>query len=57
MPGEPIEAVEKLPQEIRSEVAGNLLELSLREICEFRTMQTDPNWSNFLYNADKHQVK
>lgn len=32
------------------------MELILREIMEFRYMQTDPNWSNFLYNAKTNQV-
>ena len=26
--------------------------LCLRELFEYRFMQTDPNWSNFLYNRD-----
>lgn len=33
-----------------------LLRLCLRELFEFRFMQTDPNWANFLYDASSHQV-
>lgn len=42
----------KLPgqQTTRNQVASDLLRLTLRELFEFRFMQTDPNWSNFLYD-------
>jgi aarF domain-containing kinase len=29
----------------------------LREIFEFRYMQTDPNWSNFLYNPETKKAR
>ncbi|OAA71590.1 abc-1 [Cordyceps fumosorosea ARSEF 2679] len=35
----------------RDWIGTQLLRLCLREITEFRFMQTDPNWTNFLYNA------
>ena len=35
----------------RDRVGARLLWLSLSELCRFRFMQTDPNWSNFLYDA------
>ncbi|CAE6541219.1 unnamed protein product [Rhizoctonia solani] len=38
------------PQKTRDQIATDILTLSLRELFEFRLMQTDPNWSNFLYN-------
>ncbi|KEP47306.1 putative ABC1-ubiquinol-cytochrome-C reductase complex assembly-like protein [Rhizoctonia solani 123E] len=38
------------PQRIRDRIATDILTLCLRELFEFRLMQTDPNWSNFLYN-------
>lgn len=28
----------------------------MHELFEFRLMQTDPNWSNFLYNAASRKV-
>lgn len=30
--------------------------LCLRELFEFRYMQTDPNWSNFFYDPQTHRV-
>jgi aarF domain-containing kinase len=40
----------ELSQAVRNSVAARLLRICLRELFEFRFMQTDPNWSNFLYN-------
>lgn len=33
-----------------------MLVLCFKELFEFRFMQTDPNWSNFLYNRETRQV-
>uniref|UniRef100_A0A2K6TSE5 Coenzyme Q8B n=1 Tax=Saimiri boliviensis boliviensis TaxID=39432 RepID=A0A2K6TSE5_SAIBB len=38
------------------QICFQLLTLCLRELFEFRFMQTDPNWANFLYDASSHQV-
>jgi aarF domain-containing kinase len=43
------ESVRALPQADRNRLAMALLRLCLREVFEFRLVQTDPNWSNFLY--------
>ena len=40
-----------MSQRERNRVGARLLWLSLAELCRFRFMQTDPNWSNFLYDA------
>lgn len=32
------------------------MKLCLNELFTFRCMQTDPNWSNFLYDASTKQV-
>ncbi|KAI0490933.1 ABC1 family-domain-containing protein [Xylaria cf. heliscus] len=40
-----------LTQTQRDWIGTQILRLCLREIVEFRFMQTDPNWTNFLYNA------
>ncbi|KAI8820848.1 molecular chaperone [Fimicolochytrium jonesii] len=40
-----------LPQHTRDSIAERVLRLCLREVFEFRFMQTDPNWSNFLYDV------
>lgn len=38
------------------QICFQLLRLCLRELFEFRFMQTDPNWANFLYDVSSHQV-
>lgn len=48
-----IDAVAEMPQEIRDRVGTRLLALTLKELYEWRFMQTDPNWGNFLYDEDK----
>ncbi|KAL8527103.1 hypothetical protein ACS0TY_005104 [Phlomoides rotata] len=48
--GIPIDKVASLDQETRNYVGKKLLELTLKELYIFRFMQTDPNWSNFLYD-------
>ncbi|XP_012083035.1 protein ABC transporter 1, mitochondrial isoform X2 [Jatropha curcas] len=48
--GIPIDKVAMLKQETRNYVGTKLLELTLMELFVFRFMQTDPNWSNFLYD-------
>lgn len=48
--------METYPQEIRDDVAKKLLRLTLRELFEFRFMQTDPNWGNFLYDPESGRL-
>ncbi|KAJ4727952.1 protein ABC transporter 1, mitochondrial [Melia azedarach] len=48
--GIPIDKVAQLNQETRNYVGKKLLELTLTELFVFHFMQTDPNWSNFLYD-------
>ncbi|XP_019338647.1 atypical kinase COQ8A, mitochondrial isoform X1 [Alligator mississippiensis] len=54
--GFPLDQAEELSQEIRNEICSNILVLCLRELFEFRYMQTDPNWSNFFYDPELHKV-
>ncbi|XP_077047385.1 atypical kinase COQ8B, mitochondrial-like isoform X6 [Agelaius phoeniceus] len=54
--GEPLERCRSLPQERRDRICTELLRLCLQELFQFRFMQTDPNWANFLYDSDSHQV-
>uniref|UniRef100_A0A4W3I0X2 Atypical kinase COQ8A, mitochondrial n=1 Tax=Callorhinchus milii TaxID=7868 RepID=A0A4W3I0X2_CALMI len=56
VPGFPLDKAENLSQEIRNEISYNILRLCLRELFEFRFMQTDPNWSNFFYDPETHKV-
>ena len=56
--GEPLEALasEAVPQARRNAVARTLYELLFRELFEFRFVQTDPNFANYLYLPATHQV-
>ncbi|XP_061609837.1 atypical kinase COQ8A, mitochondrial isoform X2 [Phyllopteryx taeniolatus] len=56
VPGFPLDQAEGLPQELKNTICENILKLCLRELFEFRFMQTDPNWSNFLYDPQTHKV-
>ena len=56
--GEPLEALgeEGVAQELRDD-AGTLLErLLFRELFEFRTMQSDPNFANYLYRPEDGRI-
>ncbi|CAN2387476.1 quinone biosynthetic process [Pristimantis euphronides] len=54
--GFPLDQAEELSQETRNEICKNILTLCLRELFEFRFMQTDPNWSNFFYHPELKKV-
>ncbi|XP_053316613.1 atypical kinase COQ8A, mitochondrial [Spea bombifrons] len=54
--GFPLDQAEDLNQETRNEICSNILLLCLRELFEFRFMQTDPNWSNFFYDPQLKKV-
>ncbi|KAM7541549.1 hypothetical protein Aperf_G00000025252 [Anoplocephala perfoliata] len=45
-----------LPQEIRNWIGENILRLCLLELFVYNCMQTDPNWSNFLYCKDINKI-
>ncbi|KAF2272777.1 ubiquinone biosynthesis protein coq-8 [Westerdykella ornata] len=52
--------VAKLPslsQQERDWIGTHILRLCLREIVEFKFMQTDPNWTNFLYNQGSKKIE
>ncbi|KAG7086762.1 hypothetical protein E1B28_002694 [Marasmius oreades] len=49
--------VSDLSQAQRDEIASNIILLCLRELFEFRMMQTDPNYTNFLYNQRTRQIE
>ncbi|XP_049643127.1 atypical kinase COQ8B, mitochondrial [Suncus etruscus] len=54
--GVPLDQCQGLSQDIRNQICFQLLRLCLQELFEFRFMQTDPNWANFLYDASSHKV-
>ena len=45
-----------MPQDERDRVGAELLRITLRELFEFRFMQTDPNFANFLYDSPSKQL-
>ncbi|KAJ6438653.1 protein ABC1, mitochondrial precursor [Purpureocillium lavendulum] len=51
MDGIGVTRVASFTQAQRDWIGTQIMRLCLREITEFRFMQTDPNWTNFLYNA------
>ncbi|XP_070834599.1 atypical kinase COQ8A, mitochondrial [Chaetodon trifascialis] len=56
VPGFPLDQATDLSQELRNEICEQILILCLRELFEFRYMQTDPNWSNFFFDPQTHKV-
>lgn len=46
-----------LTQAEKDLIGSRILRLCLREITEFRFMQTDPNWTNFLYNPATRKIE
>jgi aarF domain-containing kinase len=57
MDGIGVTKVQNCTQEERDWIGTQILRLCLREITEFRFMQTDPNWTNFLYNAKTNKLE
>ena len=49
--GVPIDQVAGMDQAVRNRVAELIFRLTIKELFEWRFMQTDPNWGNFLYDA------
>ena len=56
--GVPLESLgeEGVPQELRDRVGGLLEELVFRELFEFRTMQSDPNFANYFYQPEENRI-
>lgn len=46
-----------LSQEEKDWLGTQILRLCLRELTEFKFMQTDPNWTNFLYNRQTKKLE
>ncbi|PIK54381.1 putative aarF domain-containing protein kinase 4 [Apostichopus japonicus] len=51
-----LEKAADLDQETRNYICENILRLCLTELYEWHMMQTDPNWSNFLYNPETKKI-
>ena len=57
MDGVGVTRVQTISQEQKDWIGTQILRLCLREITEFKYMQTDPNWTNFLYNAATNKLE
>lgn len=54
--GSPIESLASAPQALRDHVATLLFDLALKEIFEFRVLQSDPNFANYRFNQDEQKI-
>lgn len=54
--GLPLDRTFNLDQDTRNWLGTKLLELCLKELFDFKLMQTDPNWSNFFYNPATEKI-
>ncbi|MCC5451841.1 AarF/ABC1/UbiB kinase family protein [Rheinheimera sp. UJ51] len=54
--GSALEALSSHDQAERDRVMGLLFELLFRELFEFKLVQTDPNFANYLYNTKTQQL-
>ncbi|EZA61612.1 atypical kinase COQ8B, mitochondrial isoform X2 [Ooceraea biroi] len=54
--GIPVDKCVEMDVKIRERISELVMRLSLKELFEFRYMQTDPNWSNFFYNPSTNQL-
>ena len=57
MEGMGVTKLQNMSQKTRDWIGTQILRLCLREIIEFRYMQTDPNWTNFLYNEKTEKLE
>lgn len=57
MHGTAVTKIKDLTQSERDWIGTQVLRLCLRELMEWRFMQTDPNWTNFLYNRQTHKLE
>ena len=53
---EPIESITELPNNQKSFVAAQLIDLFFKEMFEFKLIQTDPNFANFHYQLDTQKI-
>jgi len=54
--GQSVDKMKHLPQETQNLICESILNLCLRELFVYGFMQTDPNWSNFLYDENTGRI-
>ncbi|KAL8772623.1 MAG: hypothetical protein Q9209_002284 [Squamulea sp. 1 TL-2023] len=57
MDGVGVTKAQSLTQDQKDWIGTQILRLCLREITEFKFMQTDPNWTNFLFNSETKRLE
>ncbi|PHH55889.1 Protein ABC1 -like protein, mitochondrial [Ceratocystis fimbriata CBS 114723] len=57
MEGTAVTRIKYFTQDQRDWIGTQIMKLCLREITEFHFMQTDPNWTNFLYNQSRNKLE
>jgi aarF domain-containing kinase len=57
MEGIGVTRIQSFTQDQKDWIGTQILRLCLREITEFNFMQTDPNWTNFLYNVAANKLE
>ena len=55
--GRPLTQAAHMDQTTRDKIAHAIMELSLRELFDWHLMQTDPNWTNFLYHHERQSIQ
>jgi predicted unusual protein kinase regulating ubiquinone biosynthesis (AarF/ABC1/UbiB family) len=54
--GVPVESLDQYPQPVRDKAMTQLFALLFREIFEFKLVQTDPNFANYLYQPESAKL-
>jgi aarF domain-containing kinase len=54
--GVPIDETVSLSQDVRNSIASRLLRLTVNELFVWHRVQSDPNWSNFLYDEENDEL-
>ncbi|KAG0261506.1 hypothetical protein BG011_000970 [Mortierella polycephala] len=52
-----MQSMQTRDQAARDRIGTGIMSLCLRELFDFQYMQTDPNWTNFLYNAQTTKLE
>lgn len=56
VPGVAIDKAISLSQDIRNAIARTVLITTIRELFEWRLIQSDPNFGNFLYDNENRMI-
>jgi aarF domain-containing kinase len=56
VPGKPVDLALTLPQSVRNAIARTVLIATIRELFNWRLVQSDPNYANFLYDHPSRTI-